>query len=85
MDNLNEMLLETNIYNESIKARQYSFSDREKEIIMYIEQGHTLAVIAGKMGIAEVTLKKKLSKIYSALKIKNRYELVEFIHTKYMP
>lgn len=85
MDNLSEMLLETSVYNESIKANKFSFDAAEKRIIKHIESGHSSSEIAKKLGVAEITIKKRLTKIYSKLGIKNKYQLLEYIHSNYIP
>lgn len=44
-----------------------------------------VAVISKGRKIAEETVKKRLSNIYSKLGIKNKYQLIEYLHTNFVP
>ncbi len=85
MDDLSELLLETNVYNQSIKHGDADFDTLDRNILKYIESGMTNNEIASRLEIAEITVKKRLSAIYSRLGIKNRYQLIEYLHTNYVP
>ncbi len=85
MDDLSELLLETNVYNQSIKRGDIEFDFTDRNILKFIESGMTNKQIAGRLEIAEITVKKRLSSIYSKLGINNKYQLIEYLHTNYIP
>jgi len=85
MDDLSELLLETNVYNQSIKRGDIGFDIVERNILKFIESGMTNKQIASRLEIAEITVKKRLSSIYSKLGIKNKYQLIEYLHTNFVP
>jgi len=41
--------------------------------------------IATRLEIAEITVKKHLSSIYSKLGINNKYQLIEYLHKTFIP
>jgi PAS domain S-box-containing protein len=84
MDDLSELLLETNVYNQSIKRGDIDFDPVDRNILKFIESGMTNNQIAIRLEIAEITVKKRLSVIYSRLGIKNRYQLIEYLHTNFV-
>jgi PAS domain S-box-containing protein len=85
LDSLNEMLLETGVYSETIKGGKAEFDSVERRILRYVEQGQGTVQMAKNLKLAEITVKKRLSKIYAKLGINNRYQLIEYIHTNYIP
>lgn len=85
MDDLSELLLETNVYNQSIKRGDIEFDFTDRNILKLIESGMTNRQIASRLGIAEITVKKRLSVIYSKIGINNKYQLIEYLHTNYIP
>lgn len=85
MDDLSELLLETNVYNQSIKRGNIEFDAVDRNILKLIESGMTNNQIASRLEIAEITVKKRLSVIYSRIGIKNRYQLIEYLHTNFVP
>lgn len=85
MDELSELLLETNVYNQSIKQGNTGFDSVERNILKLIESGLTNNQIAVRLDIAEVTVKKRLTNLYSKLGIKNRYQLIEYLHKNFVP
>ncbi len=85
MDELSELLLETNVYNQSIKRGNIEFDSIDRNILKLIESGMPNNQIAARLGIAEITVKKRLSGIYSKLDIKNKYQLIEYLHTNFVP
>lgn len=85
MDELSEMLLETNVYNESIKRGLHDFDPTDRRIIKYTEQGLPNSEIARRMGMAEITVKKRLSLIYAKLGVSNKYQLIQYVLTHFIP
>ncbi|PKL16739.1 MAG: hypothetical protein CVV49_14565 [Spirochaetae bacterium HGW-Spirochaetae-5] len=85
MDDLSELLLETNVYNQSIKRGDIEFDIMDRGILKYIESGMTNKQIAGRLEVAEITVKKRLSGIYSKLGINNKYQLIEYLHNNFVP
>jgi len=85
MDELSELLLETNVYNQSIKRGDIEFDFTDRSILKFIESGMTNKQIAGRLDLAEITVKKRLSNIYSKIGINNKYQLIEYLHTNFVP
>lgn len=85
MDELSELLLETNVYNQSIKRGDVEFDFTDRSILKFIESGMTNKQIAGRLNLAEITVKKRLSSIYAKIGINNKYQLIEYLHTNYVP
>lgn len=84
LDELNESF-EDSLMLKNIRIRELpEFDEIEKCILRYIEDGATNALIAKKMELAEITIKKRVSKIYTRLGIENRYQLIEYLKTTYL-
>ena len=58
-----------------ILAKNPSLSSREKEIIALVAQGFKNKEIAGKLYVAEQTVKNHLHKIFDKLRVSDRIEL----------
>lgn len=61
-------------------ARKFHITKREKEIMDLIIQGFRVKDIAGKLFIAESTVKGHVSELYSKLGISKKTELIELIN-----
>ena len=57
-------------------------SFRQIEIVKLVASGLATKTIADALGLAEVTVKSHLSIIYRRLEVKNRIDLLRFIHEK---
>lgn len=82
LDMLNEMLLDTGVYERSLAISAHDYDQTDREILQYLERGYSNKKIASQMNLAEVTIKKRLSRIYAKLGLKNRFELFEYLHSK---
>ncbi len=57
----------------------YGITEKERNIIILINNGLSNKEISDKLCIAEVTVKKHITSIFQKLKIKKRTELINFI------
>ncbi|MCG8568690.1 MAG: LuxR C-terminal-related transcriptional regulator [Spirochaetes bacterium] len=60
------------------KVFQYSITDREKEIILMINQGYSNKEIAHKLYLSRKTIDNHIYKIFKKADVKNRVEMVNF-------
>lgn len=69
---------------EDTAFREYRLSAREKEILQYVLQGYKLREIAGKLFIAESTVKVHVGSVYEKIGVKNRDELFALLKEKHI-
>lgn len=62
--------------NAAVKGMTDVLTDREREILKEMAEGHTDKLIAYRLGIAEGTVKKHVSSILSKLQAGSRTEAV---------
>ncbi|GGA65868.1 LuxR C-terminal-related transcriptional regulator [Ornithinibacillus halotolerans] len=60
-------------------TKEYSLTNREQDIVQLILEGKPIIEIANDLYIAEITVKKALSRIYQKANVKNRIQLVKKI------
>lgn len=67
---------ERRLRKEEVSPKKEKLTEREKEIANLAAQGMKNRDIAGKLGLAEITIKKTLSHVYRKLHIRNKSELM---------
>ncbi|WP_280770718.1 LuxR C-terminal-related transcriptional regulator [Salipaludibacillus daqingensis] len=75
MSSLSEDLTESNQYK--IVSDYLQLTEREAEILKLIIEGHTNNTIAKQLFVAEITVKKHISRIFAKAEVKNRAQLVK--------
>jgi DNA-binding NarL/FixJ family response regulator len=58
------------------RALRSQLTDREVEILQLLSEGLTNALIGGRLGLSEQTIKNALSSLYAKLRVSNRTEAV---------
>ncbi|MEC5422983.1 LuxR C-terminal-related transcriptional regulator [Virgibacillus sp. C22-A2] len=66
-------------YQVDILQQKFDFTPREMDIIKLILDENSNSTIAGKLYIAEVTVKKHISRILSKTRVNNRTQLIKRI------
>lgn len=79
-----EEMLAIQLSNKSRKnTRLYSdLTDREKKLIRMLRSGMPIRDIAESFGLAEITIKKALAKLYHRYNVKNRSRLCAYFETE---
>ena len=79
---IKNILIRSRKYIETYKnydfddTRDIEVSDREFEIIKFVENGYTQKQIANQLNIAVVTVKKHLTSLYFKLNVKNKVQAI---------
>jgi len=77
---INEMYNGTTLISSENKEQFIWFktlTDREKEVFGLIATGYANQQIEEHLGLAEQTVRNHISKIYSKLEVKNRFEIIQ--------
>jgi DNA-binding NarL/FixJ family response regulator len=61
-------------------SRLSKLTDREREVISYVCRGLTNREVGQRLFISETTVRHHLTTIFDKLKLRNRFELIDFLH-----
>ena len=64
--------------NDELKSKFHDLTEREKEVLYYLSNGHTNKEISKKIFISEKTVKNYVTNIYSKLNVTNRVKAALF-------
>lgn len=92
-DNLNNLNYELSLLKDSETEESkvenfinnfffFSFSEREKDVIIKIREGESNKIIADDLFISERTVNKHIQNIYQKANVSNRIELIKIITEK---
>ena len=70
--------------NAGLLSKQYGITEREVEIIKLIVEGQNNQEIGEKLYISPNTVKNHIYNIYRKIGVKNRYELINLLHTTFL-
>ncbi|NTU89575.1 MAG: helix-turn-helix transcriptional regulator, partial [Actinobacteria bacterium] len=62
-------------------ANQYNLTTREKDVLFYLVQGHTIARISGELFITANTVKTHVKMIHAKLDVHSKQELLDLFHS----
>ncbi len=79
MRDLQNLLSETHRFEQSELRPDKDLHSDDMILIQYLQMGYNNRQIAQRMDLAEITIKKRFSALYKKLKIKNKYELLDYI------
>lgn len=80
-----ELLLKAATSEESSRDVYMFLSPRQRDVLRHLLKGYANKVIAGKLGIAEGTVKAHLNGVYRCLRVHNRVQAIIWANAANMP